>query len=183
MDVGKSYETSAWLHQESWRSAPSPLIGPIIQLRPTSTLQDKQWNWRKSLMVLFLFSKGLYPGTADCDNKNLADVKQMCGVFAVREGWTFQNISTWSPPLQAPQGISRWSVCLNNSAWKDRERVKKKKKRNNAAYSQFDWDIKNLPVEHFLLPGIQIYALICFWLKGHAITCISMPEKSPLMNY
>lgn len=55
-------------------------------------------------MVLFLFSKGLYPGLADCDNKKLANVKQMCGVFAVREGWTFQNIiSTLSPPV-SPTG-------------------------------------------------------------------------------
>lgn len=58
-------------------------------------------------MVLFLRSKALYPGPADCDNKKLADVKQMCGVYAAGDFLTFQKMISTQLPQASPTRDSK----------------------------------------------------------------------------
>lgn len=76
-------------------------------------------------MVLFLLSKALYPEPPfDCDNKKLADVKQICGVYATGEFLTVQKmISTEITQERATRDLKVASLFAQLS--KGRERVRK----------------------------------------------------------
>lgn len=73
-------------------------------------------------MVLFLFSKALYPVAGWIWQQKLTDVKQMWGVYMLQESFQPSKKLFWQKALhQVPQEILRWPVYLYNSPTEKKE--------------------------------------------------------------